>query len=90
MKPLAKTVNTIVVSSASMEHVTNSPKRRQTGRLGTARKGSAMNRDGNLLGKERRTLAAMQLQRTRSAVSLKQIRKKGGGGGRNEEKEISI
>lgn len=64
IKPLAKTVNTIVVSSASVERVVDSPKRRQTGRLGTARRSSAMG-----AGKERRTLAAMQLQRTRSAVS---------------------
>lgn len=64
-KPVAKNVNTIVVSSASTDHVTNSPKRRQTGRVSTARR--ITNRE-NMLG--RRTLAAIQLQRTRSSVSF--------------------
>lgn len=65
-KTMMKNVNTIVVSSASSDQVSNSPKRRQTGRISTARRIS--NRE-NLLGK-RATLAAIQLQRTRSNITF--------------------
>lgn len=65
-KPMLKNVNTIVVSSASTDQVSNSPKRRQTGRVSTARRIS--NRE-NMLGK-RATLAAIQLQRTRSNITF--------------------
>lgn len=64
-----KRINTIVVTPANGE--SGSPKRGPrlaSGRISTARR-ARENREQNLIARDRRTLAAIQLQRTRSNVS---------------------